>query len=98
MKLTKEYLNQLRYFHAIAKGRETGIFDNWETVKKLTNGFSDALQERFGKPWEAVEYLIRHLTLRGKTEKLNLDELETLDSCRKLVDDRWRQEEKESLI
>jgi viroplasmin and RNaseH domain-containing protein len=98
MIIDKEYLSQLSHFYAIAKGWKTGIFGDWETAEKFVSGFSSPIHKGHKKSRDAVNFLLEELLIRVEKEQLKPEELETLDSCKKLVD-RWKREtEAESLI
>jgi viroplasmin and RNaseH domain-containing protein len=98
MIIDMEYLRQLANFYAIANGWKTGIFGDWETAEKFISGFSNPEHKRCKTAKEAVNFVFEGLLLRAKVESLKPDELETLDSCKRLVD-RWKREaEAESLI
>lgn len=87
MKLTDDYLDQLTAFYAVAKGRLTGVFNDWNLAEKQVKGFSGPIHERFPDKGKAVRFLFDELAHRAKTETLNADELETLASCEKLITD-----------
>lgn len=44
-------------FYAVAKGRKTGVFDNWQEVENIIKGFSGAVYKGFMFKWEAEEFL-----------------------------------------
>ena len=97
MIVTQEGLNELEEFNAVAKGMKTGIFD-WKTADKLVTGYPDNKHKGFSNGREAVKYLLYELSLRAKVEVLNADELETLNSCKKLVGDWEKEADRWSLI
>jgi ribonuclease HI len=43
-------------FYAIVKGRETGIFNDWDLCKKLVDGYPGAQYKSFKKKEDAIEY------------------------------------------
>ena len=85
MIIEKEYLDQLEYFVAIADGPATGVYGTWEMVYELRAGYPNSLNRAFVAGKKAIYYLLFELSFRAKTKKLNLDELETLESCEKLI-------------
>ncbi len=44
-------------FYVVWKGRETGIFDNWDKCHELVNGYEGALYKSFDSEFEATEAL-----------------------------------------
>lgn len=45
------------YYYAVKKGREIGIFNNWEKCKEVTQGYSGAKFKSFSTLEEAQEFL-----------------------------------------
>ena len=45
-------------YYAVAKGRSTGIFDNWEECQESIKGFSGATYKSFNSQELAEQYLI----------------------------------------
>ena len=37
----------VKKYYAVKKGRETGIFDNWDKCKSLVMGFNGAIYKSF---------------------------------------------------
>ena len=93
MIISKEYLDQLEYFVAIADGWATGIYSNWGIVNELRVAHPSSLNRVFFAGKKAVYYLLFELSFRAKTKKLNVDELETLESCERLVK-AWQSDSK----
>ncbi len=93
-----EYLRQLANFYAIANGWKTGIFGDWETAEKFISGFSSPEHKRCKTAMEAVNFVFEGLLLRAKAKPLKPEELETLDSCKKLVDCWKREAEARTMI
>ncbi len=52
-------------YYAVKKGRDTGIFTNWETTKTLVNGYKGAQYKSFKTMSEAQNYI------HGKTSVEN---------------------------
>ena len=98
MIVNKEHLGQLRYFYAVAVGKQSGIWGEWETARKFVEGFSKPVHKGFNNKREAVAFIIEKLTYRSETTTLTPEQLETLTSCNKLVADWRREAERESLI
>lgn len=44
-------------YYAVAVGRQTGIFQDWESVKILVNGYNGAVYKGFKSKQEAEQYL-----------------------------------------
>lgn len=44
-------------YYAVRKGLKTGIFDNWDEVKNLVNGFAGAEYKSFSNKSDAEDYL-----------------------------------------
>ncbi|EGB05774.1 hypothetical protein AURANDRAFT_30365, partial [Aureococcus anophagefferens] len=36
-----------RFFYAVARGRETGVFATWDQCSKVVNGFAGAKYKKF---------------------------------------------------
>lgn len=48
-------------YYVILKGRQTGIFEEWENVKNLVTGYSDASFKSFNDYDEAYSYYHSHV-------------------------------------
>jgi len=44
----------------VAKGRETGIYDNWADCKQQVDGYSHNDYKSFDNPAKALDYVDRH--------------------------------------
>jgi len=49
--------NMAKKVYAVRKGRETGLFTDWDTCKKQVDGFPGAEYKSFADPQEALVYL-----------------------------------------
>ena len=49
-------MNRIK-FYAVRRGRETGIFDNWERCSNSVHGFKGAVYKSFPDRGSAEEYL-----------------------------------------
>lgn len=47
-------------YYAVAKGKEIGIFNNWDKTKSLVNGFSGAKYKSFKTLDDAQQYIKKH--------------------------------------
>jgi hypothetical protein len=90
MIITKEYLehieNSSKTFYIVAQGYETGIWGDWHSTSTHVIGFPRAKHFKEKSSVKAIKSLEAELSARSKIRSLSLDELETLLSCRKLID------------
>jgi viroplasmin and RNaseH domain-containing protein len=91
MNITQPFIDRLTAYYAVAHGVTPGIFETYEEVKKLTEGFSKSKQRRFTYGPDAVRWLAEKLSESAEARTLNPDEQETLDSCKKLISE-WPKE------
>jgi viroplasmin and RNaseH domain-containing protein len=87
MNITHQHLDQLYYYYAIAKGKNTGIYGDWATAEKQVDGFSGPIYKGFSCKWEAVNFLIAKLEWCQETDELTPAEIESLESCKKLIEE-----------
>ena len=90
MKITVDYLNQIQNsrneFYVVTKGYRIGIYGEWELANEQVSGFSKAEHGIVKGRYNAVKHLLDELVYRAKNGAMNSDELETLDSCLKVID------------
>jgi len=71
-------------YYVVWKGRNTGVFNNWEECKKSVHGFEGALYKSFNTQHEAVSAINenpwRHLGTEPKLKKLSAEEIEKAGS------------------
>lgn len=86
MKLENDYLDALPYFYAVAVGRVSGIFAEWETAQKQVDGFKKPVHEGFNNKHAALRFLVDKLSLKSKERALTNDETETFASAQTLLE------------
>ncbi len=57
-------------FYVVWKGRETGIFDNWDKCRECVHGFDGAIYKSFGTEYEAAEAFKQNpwVSLKGESK------------------------------
>lgn len=70
----------MRYY-AVRKGREVGVYTDWDTCKALTSGFSGAEYKAFSSYEEAEAYVSNQ-----KIEKVEFDYVTGMPDCYCFVD------------
>ncbi|XP_018361794.1 PREDICTED: ribonuclease H-like isoform X2 [Trachymyrmex cornetzi] len=54
-------------FYAVASGRSTGVYDNWEDCKDQVNGYSHNNYKKFDTPDKAWDYVDKHSSNAGSS-------------------------------
>jgi len=57
-------------FYGVFRGRSTGVFDNWNTVQRLVNGYSNPIYKKFKTKEEA-----QYFATNGKVQPIVDDEV-----------------------
>lgn len=91
MKLLDSTLDQFTSFYVVAKGRQTGVFNEWDIAERQVKGFAGAVYQCFPAKQKAIRFLADQLEKHAENGPLNADELETLESCKQLLAD-WPQD------
>lgn len=91
MNVTNQYLDSLQIksnrFYVVINGWETGIFEDWLTTKKQVHEFSNESYKIIVGRRDAVSFLVKGLEKFSTQQKLTVDQQQTLNSCKKLLED-----------
>jgi len=60
-------------FYAVARGRETGIFDNWPRAHTATSKYSGACFQGFSTIDEAEEFMASNVAAENETDRLKAE-------------------------
>ena len=66
-------------FYAVANGRTTGIFDNWEECETSVKGFNGA-KFRKSNNWDDANSFLIKLSEKSKTKSIKLEIIESVMS------------------
>ncbi len=75
----KDKTTMAKKVYAVRKGRETGLFTDWDTCKKQVDGFPGAEYKSFTDPQDALAYLGMD-AIEGQTPVTKLQKGDTADS------------------
>ncbi|XP_011871809.1 PREDICTED: ribonuclease H1-like [Vollenhovia emeryi] len=67
-------------YYAVANGRTTGVFDNWEDCKDQVHGYSYNNYKKFDTPDQAWDFVDQHSS-KGKLEQSFSDDSKQV-ACR----------------
>lgn len=89
MTITQQYLESLQtnQFYIVVAGWNSGVYGSWKAAQEQTDGFSNNQYEAVKGMRLAVETLITELERFSIEQKLTADQQQTLNSCKKLLED-----------
>lgn len=66
--------------YAVAKGRTTGIFNNWSECEDSVKGFRDAKFKKFGNYQDAEKYIKKMQSDKNSNKSIRLEIVESVMS------------------